>query len=84
MRVINEKVVEGCKVTLYHWNNRYIIKLEHGLLEQTFKVSEFDVLDEAELLRLLDAEFVQQALNRFTDMGQSIHAALERAQDAGP
>ncbi len=84
MRVIRENVVEGCKVTLYAWNNRYIIKMERGLFEQTFKISEFDVTGEEELVHLLDAEFVQQALKRFDDMGQSLHAAQLRAEGEQP
>lgn len=84
MRVIKETSIEGCKVTFYAWNNRYLIKLEQGLLEQTFKVSELDVSGETELLDLLDAEFVQQALKRFDEMGQSLHEARTRAEQRLP
>ncbi len=78
MRVIHETSIQGCKVTYYSWNNRYLIKLEHHLLEQTFKINQFDVASDEELIRLVDAEFVQQALNRFQEMGQSLHAAISR------
>ena len=78
MRVIKELLVQDCRVTIFSWNNRYIIKMERGLYEQTFKVDQFDVMDDAELLALLDAEFVQQALDRFDSMGQSLHAAKTR------
>ena len=78
MRVINESILGGCKITFYSWNNRYLIKLEQGLLEQTFKIDQFDVTGDAELLKLVDAEFVQQAVKRFNEMGQSLHEAKAR------
>ena len=81
MRVIRELLVQDCRVTIFAWNNRYIIKMERGPYEQTFKVDQFDIVDEAEVIALLDAEFVQQALDRFTGMGQSLHEAKNRTLD---
>lgn len=78
MRVINERSVEGCKLTFFSWNNRYLIKLEQGFLEQTFKINQFDVQSEDELLLLVDSEFIQQAITRFTEMGQSLDQAKVR------
>ena len=78
MRIINETSLHGCKITFYSWNNRYLVKLEQGLLEQTFKIDQFDLADEGELLKLVDAEFVQQAVKRFNEMGQSVHEAKAR------
>lgn len=78
MRVIHERSFEGCKITFFSWNNRYLIKLEQGLMEQTYKIDQFDILNEEELLRLADAEFVQQALQRFLEMGRSLYEAQVR------
>lgn len=79
MRVLREFTVEGCKVTLFQWNNRYLIKIEAGPLEQTFKVDQFDFTDEGEVISLLDKTFVEEALARFSDMARSLHNARERA-----
>lgn len=79
MRVIKEINHPACKITMYAWNNRYIIKLEHGLLEQTFKVNEFDVTSESEIENLVDNVFLQQAMERFGQMEQSLREALQRA-----
>lgn len=81
MRVLREFTVEGCKVTLFQWNNRYLIKIEAGPLEQTFKVDQFDFADEGEVISLLDETFVKEALARFSDMATSLHHARERAQN---
>jgi hypothetical protein len=78
MRVLREIPNPHCKITLFAWNNRYLIKLEQGLLEQTFKVNEFDVSGDDEIVRLVDEEFVQQALTRFLEMGRSLYEAKER------
>ena len=49
MRVVVEIPHKECKITVFAWNNRYLIKLEQGLLEQTFKVNEYDLSGESEL-----------------------------------
>ena len=78
MRIIKELNHPACKITVYAWNNRYIIKLEDGLLEQTFKVNEFDVIHESEVEKLLDDTFLREALDRFGQMSRSLAEALQR------
>jgi hypothetical protein len=78
MRIVGEIPHDVCKITLFSWNNRYLIKLELGLLEQTFKVNQFDIASEAELHKIVDESFVKEAINRFQDMDRSLQLALER------
>jgi len=78
MRVIGEISHPACKITLFHWNNRYLVKLEQGLLEQTFKVQEYDVSSEADLRTLVSEEFVQEALVRFGAMSASLGNAMAK------
>ncbi|SHI67919.1 hypothetical protein SAMN02745146_1367 [Hymenobacter daecheongensis DSM 21074] len=66
------------KITLFSWNGKYLIKLEKGQLEQTYKVSEMDVTSEADVRQLLDAEFVAAAVQRFAQMRQDLQAAFDR------
>lgn len=77
MRVLKEFSIQGCKVTLYAWNNRYLIKLEQGHLEQTFKVDQFEFNDES-VVQLLDEVFMQDAIDRFDAMARSLHEAQRR------
>ena len=79
MRVVGEIPHSDCKITIFSWNNRYLIKLEQGLLEQTFKVNEFDISGESELYRIVDHPFVQEALQRFAEMSLSLRQAMQRA-----
>lgn len=80
MRVVKEIPYSHFKITIFNWNNRYLIKFESGTLEQTFKVSELDVASESEVLALLDEDFLKQAMNRFEEMAESLGGALHRQQ----
>lgn len=75
MRVVKEFNDKPCKVTVFSWNGKYLIKLEHHGLEQTFKVSEFDVLEQ-EIEELLNDEFLDQAITRFDEMAQALGKAM--------
>jgi hypothetical protein len=79
MRVVGEIPHPECKITVFAWNNRYLIKLEQGLLEQTFKVNEYDVTSEAEVYRIVDEAFLEEAIQRFAGMGESLRQAMQRA-----
>jgi len=76
MRIIGEIPHQACKITLYHWNNRYLIKFEQELLEQTYKVQEYDIASVDEVRRMITDEFVTATLKQFETMRQSLHQAL--------
>ena len=79
MRLVREISHPDFKITIFSWNNRYLIKLEQGPLEQTFKIPETDVAGDGELDAVLDAEFLQHAGSRFKEMGYSLYEARKRA-----
>lgn len=76
MRIIGEIAHPACRITLFHWNNRYLIKLEKDSLEQTFKINQFDLTSETDLNTLVNEEFIQEALARFDAMDQSLAKSL--------
>jgi hypothetical protein len=78
MRIIGEIPHAQCKVTLYHWNNRYLIKLEKNGLEQTFKVDQFELTSDKDLQILVDGSFLEKAMYRFEDMEQTMAEALQK------
>jgi hypothetical protein len=78
MRVIGEIPNPHCKITIFHWNNRYLIKLEQGAFEQTFKIQEFDLSSEADIPLVITDEFIQAALQRFEGMAHSLHEAMDK------
>jgi hypothetical protein len=79
MRIVKEILHPDYKITLYAWNNRYIIKVEQGYFEQTFKVDQFDVAGDADIEKLVsDTSFIAAILERFQSMAQSLHIALQK------
>jgi CRISPR/Cas system-associated endonuclease Cas1 len=76
MRVVGEIPHSDCKIMIFYWNNRYLIKLEQGPFEQTYKIQEYDVASEDEVRRLVTEEFIQSALRRFEAMAQSLDDAI--------
>ncbi len=77
MRVIGEVPHNQYKITLFHWNGKFIIKIESGLMEQSFKVEEWE-LPESDLPALLDEDFMSGVSARFRSMYTDFQAAIQR------
>ena len=72
MRVIKEVTLGEIRVSIFSWNSKYIFKYELGPMEQTFKVSETEILEESELEGFLEGEFLEEVNQRFKEMGASL------------
>ncbi len=72
MRVVKEVTRGDIRVSVLSWNSKYIFKYELGPMEQTFKVSETDILEEAELEGFLEGEFLEEVSQRFNEMSVSL------------
>ncbi|MGB3780718.1 MAG: hypothetical protein WA960_20305, partial [Tunicatimonas sp.] len=81
MLVIGEIPHPACKITLFSWNAKYLIKLERGLIEQTFKVPELEVTGDDDIKEMLKGDFLQEALRRFDEMDDSLGQALAKVND---
>jgi hypothetical protein len=77
MRVIKEFVKEEIRISIFSWNNKYIVKYEMGPMEQTFKISETEILEEVDLEALFAGEFFEKVKLRFEEMGLSLRKQLE-------
>jgi hypothetical protein len=77
MRVVKESNKEGIRISLFEWNNKFIIKFESGNLEQTFKLPAMDVLDEKDLDSLMEQTFFKEVKKRFDEMHQSLQNATK-------
>ncbi len=78
MRVVKEIPHPDCKITIFQWNNKYLIKLEAGPFEQTFKVNETDLSSEEDLNKIMNEDFISDAMARFADMSRSIADATDQ------
>jgi hypothetical protein len=72
MRVVKEVTLGEIRVSIFSWNSKYIFKYELGPMEQTFKVSETDILEESELDGFLEGDFLEEVQLRFQEMGESL------------
>lgn len=77
MRVVKELILEQIRVSIFSWNNKYIIKYELGPMEQTFKLSEMDILEESELEGFFEGDFFDQVKSRFDEMGNCLKTQVE-------
>ncbi len=60
-------------------NNRYVLKLEANMLEQTYKFNEDDNLRTmADIEKLVDETFLNECLKRFSDMNKSRGETYQR------
>lgn len=79
MRSIAELPHPDCKITIFSMNQKFIIKIEQGSLEQTYKISEMDVTDGVNgVFQLLDETFIDQALAHFKSMMTIFKEAYSR------
>jgi hypothetical protein len=82
MRVIAELPHPDCKITLFHMNQKYIIKFEQGTLEQSYKLSELDLTGGGanEVFQIIDEEFIVTVVERFKSMRTDFKIAYNKQQ----
>ena len=69
MRVVAELPHPECKITIFSMNMKYIIKFEQGVLEQTYKLAEMDILNGVNgVFEILDEAFISTVISRFKEM----------------
>lgn len=67
------------KIGLYTWNGKYIVKVEAGLYEQTYKISELDFFgDESDIRKIFtDETFLKTVFARFQQMHNDFQAVVQ-------
>lgn len=79
MRVIAELPHPDCKITIFSMNQKFIIKLEKGIYEQIYKLSELDIPEGVNgVFKILDSEFLKTAGERFELMRTDFRSAYAR------
>ena len=79
MRVVAELPHSLCKITIFSMNQKFIIKLEKGIYEQTYKLSEKDLTDGVnDVFKMLDAQFLEKVSIRFDEMRSDFNNAFIR------
>ncbi|MCA6073823.1 hypothetical protein [Fulvivirga sedimenti] len=77
MRVIGDIPHELYKISLFDWNGKFIIKIESGPYEQSFKIDQMDI-SETDIPQLMDTTFMKGVTRRFHEMHMEMASAMER------
>lgn len=78
MRIIAELPHPECKISIFSMNQKYIIKLEKGIFEQVYKISELDVPDGVDgVFKILNDDFLKKASLRFNEMRVDFNTAFK-------
>lgn len=78
MRIVGNIPHPEMRITVFHMNDKYIVKLEAGPMEQVFKFSQEQYPGFEAVQKLVDTEFLSKALDRFNEMFLSMRSATER------
>ncbi|QRR00442.1 hypothetical protein [Dyadobacter sandarakinus] len=78
MRYLKDIPHQQLKIGLYQWNNKYIIKIESGLYEQTYKIDDYEVESADEIEKCMDEAFIRAVMQRFDEMHGDFFGSLQR------
>ena len=79
MRIVAELPHPDCKISIFSMNQKFIIKFEQGSLEQSYKISEADIIGGVNgVFELLDQQFIQEVVLQFSTMRNSFKEAYSR------
>ena len=62
MRLIEDIPHERYKIQLFNYNAKYMLKIELGQFEQTFKIGETDVMSLQEVKNMLTPQLLSNCL----------------------
>jgi len=83
MRILAELPHPDCKITIFSMNQKFIIKFEKGIYEQTYKLSEVDIYEGVNgVFKMIDEEFVTTVANRFAHMRNDFNKAFIRFENS--
>ena len=69
MRIIAELPHPDFKISILNMNQKFIIKIEKGSIEQSYKIPEMDLTDGVNsVLEILDEAFLKTVSLRFEEM----------------
>ena len=68
MRLLKDIPHERYKIQLFNYNAKYIVKVELGQFEQSYKIGELDVDSIEEIERMITPELLNNALKLFVEM----------------
>lgn len=77
MRVVKESTINDIRITVFSWNNKYLVKYEQGFIEQTYKINELDMENEEGLSAFFKEDFLKKIQEKMDEMHQLRNNQLE-------
>ena len=85
MRILGQIDHPVLKITVMHLSDKYVLKIENALLEQTYKIREADeVRGLKDVSKLVDEPFLKECIERFHAMNTSLFDSFKRNMDWNP
>lgn len=78
MRIVGNIPNPDIRITVFHMNDKYIVKLEAGPMEQVYKFDQEKYPGFEAIQKLVDAEFISNAHKRFNEMFLEMKSAMGR------
>lgn len=76
MRLVKDIPHERYKIQLFSYNRKYIVKIELGQFEQTFKIGETDVESQMDVENMITQDLLSNCLKRFIEMRSDWESAF--------
>ena len=68
MRLVKDIPHEKYKIQLFQYNGKYILKIELGQFEQTYKIGDTDVYGVEDVEKMITPQLLKNSLNRLVEM----------------
>ncbi|MBD1365945.1 hypothetical protein IDJ77_19175 [Mucilaginibacter sp. ZT4R22] len=79
MRIIAELPHPEFKISILNMNQKFIVKIEKGSFEQSYKIPEMDLTEGVNsVFEILDEAFLKTVSARFADMSKDYKEAYYR------
>lgn len=77
MRIVAQIPHPQLKISIFSWNEKYIIEIEAGQYKQTYKISQDSVDGLEDVKRLCSTELLEGTLERFRAMHNDFNHAFQ-------
>lgn len=78
MRVIAQIPHPIVRISVFQMNEKFMLKMELGPFEQTYKMPEEDIQSLEQLQDICNPAFMEKVLARFVEMKKDLDQALEK------
>lgn len=78
MRTVFEISHSVYKISVFVWNEKYIIEIENGPFKQSFKIPMENVNSEEKVKEIIDEKFLEKLDEQFQQMHDNFRSSLFR------